>query len=496
MARRRPLKEALGLILIRVITVIIGTINVIIIPRYMTQYDYGLYSFIINRFSSVLDSVQSIYRFWVFRELAKGINTFPNGLALSVIYSVFSLFITFLILAVIYGVHYNASITASVLISLIIIGNYIRTCNEAHRPLYSQLSILVMRLGTAISAIVLLILYDALELSALLSLLVVVYLASLLPPLYALRGKLFNATEKLAQSLKRWKSRLAVPLTATAVTVIVGLDAYVASYAYGFDDLALIFVPLSILNVIIGISSVVSRPLTSYLLSTGDPRGAANYAYAAMLITVPLTVFVAGKAERILSIYGGQYPDYYIILILLSPYAVLATIRNAIISMALGKSSEDVYSEYFDSVKTLYVYRVYKVELWIAIAYISTFILIVYILPTIYLFIWPLLMMSRVVSSLLIQKSRVEREVMRGIIRDLFSILLACIVSIVLVGNLTLDIQVETPLASSLISRVMGIALELAIFWLVFLVVGSIIDRKLRRIVVRLYANLLSLLRW
>ncbi len=495
MRERRPLNEALRLILIRIITVIIGIINIIIIPRYMSQYEYGLYSFIINRFSSILDTVQSIYRFWVFRELARGINTFPNGLLLTIMYSVFSSLTTYYILVAVYNVDIVISAGGALVVALIMLGNYARTCNDVYRPVVSQVSIFAIRAGTAISAIALLMFYGSLELYNLIYLLIIIHIASLLPPLYALRGKMRGAVEGLLSSMRRWKNKSPLPLMASASIIIAGLDAYVVAYLYGFDDVALFFVPLGIVNVIVGLSSVVMRPLTSYILSTEDSRGAVHYVYAAMLVAVPLAVFVAWKAEEVLGVYGDHYSDYYIVLTLLSPYAVLVTIRSALISVAVGSSSEDVYAEDFGGVRATKVYSVYKNELKISIVYISTFIFATYVLPNLYLITWPILATCRILFSIFVQERNVDKNTVRGIVRDLSLILLASITSMIITGNISVDLKTGAPLASGLMDSVASIALELLAFLLAFVAVGSVIDAKLRRLVARMYANVLSLLR-
>ena len=473
----------------------ISVINIIIIPRYMSQYEYGLYSFIVNRFSSILDTIQSIYRFWVFRELARGINTFRNGLLLTLMHSAFSSLATYYILVAVYNVDIVISVGGSLVVALIMLGNYTRTCNDVYKPLISQISILTIRVGTAMSAIALLVFYDSLELYRLIYLLILIHIVSLLPSLYALRGKIHGAVEGFLSSVKRWKNKSPLSLMASASIIIAGLDAYVVAYLYGFDDVALFFVPLGIVNAIVGLSSVVMRPLISYVLSTEDTRSAAHYVYAAMLVAVPLAAFVAWKAEELLGVYGARYSDYYIILTLLSPYAVLITIRSAMISVAVGSSSEDIYAEDFRGVRTTKIYNVYKNELKISLVYISVFILVTYMLPSLYLITWPILTTGRILFSIFVQESNVDRNTVREIVRDLSLILLASATSMVIIGSINMDLRIGVPFAGNLMSAVAGITLELLAFLSAFVVIGSVIDVKLRRLVVKICTNVLSLLR-
>ncbi len=501
MMRRRPLREATLSILFRALAALSGLVNIVFIPRYLTREFYGLYSFYMSRFITILTSLQSIAKFWTYREEACGLKVARAGLKMSIIISIISYLISLIVLTEIYGVPIHLSFLAAVLGSLYVLYDFLIVLPNVYRPHVSQLAYLILRISQA-TIIILLVMYKILTIETVFEGVIICYSLTVLFLTLYFKDILKEKGERLLTCLKRWYRKFYVPLIGSLAGLIYGIDALYITYIVGFNYVAGLFLSLSVIYNIYNICGSASSGLTSFLLMTRDIERGKIYTYITLVTAVPSYIFVLFYPWYIISLYGYKYVQYQCVLRCMAVYGCSMIILSLITSLEAGADSTDIASITFNELKKTTIFRMQMLRLITATSYTIMIIPLIYYLhiqgiyPIMIVEAWALAMTLRTVAESIAHYLYVLRRVVpssqvtRTIVRPFITSLISGFIALLALNWYENSLNISSLFRLRLLELVPLIFEKYIVFIIFAIAICVIVDREFRYIVRTLLRSL------
>jgi len=501
MIRRRPLKEAVLSIIFRTLASFSRLINIIFIPRYLSREFYGLYSFYMSRFVTLLTVLQSPIRFWTYREESYGLKVSRASLKASLIVSTIAYVISLIILFLVYNVPLILSVLAASLGSLYIFYDILVAISNVYRPHITQLAFLILRVTQA-TLIIVLVLSKSLTIENLFTIVIICYLISIMFLLLQFKNILRESKANLKECLKRWFKKSYIPIIDTVAAFIYSIDAFYMTKLLGFSYVAGFFLTLAVVYNIQSICGSAAQGLTSYLLMTRDIERSRIYTYLTLIIAIPSYIFIFFYPWYIIAIYGYKYVKYLELLKIMSIYGLLFMILNLLILVGMGIDSTDIQYSTFNIIKKSTSFKIQLVRLIIASLYISTFISLTYYLytitlnPLLMIYVWALALIARVIVEIVTQYIYSLRKVLKLkdawkiILKPLIISLLASIIVAIILSSYENSISIIS-LSRLHLYQLLFIVFEKYIIFLFFsILICVIVDKDFRNITKRIIKHL------
>ncbi len=307
MRRIGPIATTLIRSFLTIVSIGLSIVSGLIIVRLLKPIDYATYQFITKRLSLYIVSlVRSINNIWGYRYLVQGIKGgFQASIVVSLILSIVGFLVTSVTIGLLLGYTSTISFIGALYVAFFVIWAGFFSTIDALRPLRSGFILLITRLANSVFVILLVYVFGAGLLGALISGIVAYILASALS--YFWSREKAPPPGRIQSIISEWISSIKVPLWSWIRVNIANIDVIIG-YAFSTPNVIAAFFASRLIP---GIAEQASGQGLSYLhrlvLSSRSIQTGTTILRLTLLLLAPMVAVLVVETELLVYVINPQY---------------------------------------------------------------------------------------------------------------------------------------------------------------------------------------------